>query len=425
MKFLIINHRYFVSGGPERYMFNLKELLEGNGHTVIPFSIKYSQNEKSDFSEYFASPVANEDEIYFNDQTWNARSFFNTVGRLFYSKEVYTKLTALIKKEKPQLAIVLLYLRKLSPSVLSALNDSGIPFVVRISDFGMICPNNLLIRKGKICEKCIKGSSFNSIWYKCVKNSFFASALQYVATGFHNLNGYFKAVPAYLVPSRFTLQKMMEAGWDKNKLVHFPTFVKNDFVPETTGKKNQVIYVGRLDEEKGLILLLDAINIVRQKKQNLDEIKFFIIGTGTNEFTARLKDFADAHRIKNLFFTGNLNKNDIINFMNESLFLVAPSLWYDNMPNSVLEALASGLPVIAPDHGSFPEIIINNSTGLLFEPGNKTDLAEKISILAENDKIRAEMSINSKKFIRENHSPERHYAQLMDICKNHFKMNLS
>lgn len=141
MKILIIHYRYFISGGPERYLFNLKELLENKGHKVIPFSIKYDKNLYSEYDRYFATPLSNKSEIFFRDQTWNIKTLIKTLERTFYSPEVYKKLKKLIIDTKPKIAIVLQFNRKLSPSVLSALYDTNLPFAVRLSDYGMICAN--------------------------------------------------------------------------------------------------------------------------------------------------------------------------------------------------------------------------------------------------------------------------------------------
>ena len=57
MRILIVNYRYFISGGPERYLFNIKDLLEKNGHTVIPFSVKNVHNAETEYENYFMSPI--------------------------------------------------------------------------------------------------------------------------------------------------------------------------------------------------------------------------------------------------------------------------------------------------------------------------------------------------------------------------------
>ena len=67
MKIIIVNYRYFVSGGPERYLFNVMDLLQKNGHEVIPFSIKNKLNKASEYDGYFMEPVSKDDEVYFSE----------------------------------------------------------------------------------------------------------------------------------------------------------------------------------------------------------------------------------------------------------------------------------------------------------------------------------------------------------------------
>ena len=67
MKIVIVNYRFFVSGGPERYLFNIIKLLESNGHTIIPFSIKHNKNEPTTYSEYFLNAIGEGNEVYANE----------------------------------------------------------------------------------------------------------------------------------------------------------------------------------------------------------------------------------------------------------------------------------------------------------------------------------------------------------------------
>ena len=72
MKICLVNYRYFVSSGPERYMFAVKWLLEERGHEVIPFSVRYRQNDPSPWERYFAPPIAGDDEVVFRQHSWSA-----------------------------------------------------------------------------------------------------------------------------------------------------------------------------------------------------------------------------------------------------------------------------------------------------------------------------------------------------------------
>lgn len=399
-------------GGPERYLFNLQQLLESNLHQVIPFSIKYPINEPTEYEEYFVSSLSDDESVFFKDQKLNAKSMIKTFERNFYSKEVEYKLSKLIEDTKPDFAIVLLYLRKLSPAVLVALSKNKIPFVVRLSDFGMICPASTLFRKESVCELCVKGSLLNSVKYKCVHGSLMASVVNYLATQYHYHKKYFDLVKYFIVPSKFTIQKMVEGGLDKNKFIHIPTFV---YLPEQSNlkkKENQFVYTGRIEYVKGVHILLKAMKLLSK-----DSISYSLklAGNGDEEYINELKDYIKKNQVKDIEFVGSLNKNELKILLSESSFSVTTSLWYDNMPNAVLESLSCGIPVIAPRHGCFPEMIMDGINGMLYNPSDEIDLSIKIKYLLDNSKLSERMGKEAIEFVKEKHSPEKHYMQLMNI----------
>ena len=113
MKILSVNYRYFVSGGPEKYMFAVSELLEREGHEVVPFSVRYPQNRPTPWSSYFVDPIAGDQEVYFRQHSWSARSLYRGLQRTFYAPDVYAAATRLISVTKPDVALVQHYMRKL------------------------------------------------------------------------------------------------------------------------------------------------------------------------------------------------------------------------------------------------------------------------------------------------------------------------
>jgi len=134
MKIVLANYRYFISGGPERYMFNVSNALSACGHETIPFSIHYTKNQPSLYSEYFVEPLGNRDEVKLREQRFNAKTLWRTLIRLFYAKDVENAIKRLVSETQPEVAYVLHYLRKLSPSLLVGLKKANIPIVVRISN---------------------------------------------------------------------------------------------------------------------------------------------------------------------------------------------------------------------------------------------------------------------------------------------------
>jgi glycosyltransferase involved in cell wall biosynthesis len=412
MKILIINYRFYISGGPERYMFNLIDLLESKGHTIIPFSINYDKNHTTDYSDYFVDPLTSSSEVFFKEHRLNAQNILRILSRSFYSKNVYNKLSKLIDDTKPDFAIVLHYLKKLSPAVLQALNDKNIHYFVRISDFLMICPNAHLIREDKICELCIKGGLFNSVKYKCVQDSFGASVVHYLATKYHGYKKYFKNIRFFAVPSKFTMAKMIEGGVGSDKLVYLPTFIRAKKGNDKILKKNQIVFVGRLERTKGVHILLEALYEISKNKYA--DFKTLIIGDGNKEYVEELKSFITNYDLRDVHFLGRLEKEDVELKFAESLCSVAPSIWYDNMPNSVLESFANGTPVIVPEHGSFIEIVKNGSNGLFFNPSNSKDLSNKILMMLTELDIN-KMAENCINYIESNHNPDDHYTKILNI----------
>ena len=121
-------------------MFAASEMLERAGHEVIPFSVRYTRNRETPWSEYFVEPIAGDDEVYFRDHSWSLGALALGLQRAFYAPDVHASVSRLVASANPDVAVVQQYLRKLSPSLLVALKEAGVPIVVRLSDFGMVCP---------------------------------------------------------------------------------------------------------------------------------------------------------------------------------------------------------------------------------------------------------------------------------------------
>src|SRR5450759_426728 len=201
VKICLVNYRYFASGGPERYMFAVKRLLEARGHEVIPFSVRYRRNEPSPWERYFVPPISGDDEIVFRQHSWSVSSVRRALERAFYSREVYDALSHELREARPDVAYVLHYMRKLSPSVLTALHDHGVPVVVRFSDFAMVCPQAHMVREDRVCELCVGRRPWPSVRYRCVQGSFGASAVNALAMEYARRKGFFDLVDAFVAPS--------------------------------------------------------------------------------------------------------------------------------------------------------------------------------------------------------------------------------
>lgn len=415
MKILIANYRYFVSSGPERYLFNIADRLEREGHQVMPFSIRYTQNHQTPYARYFVSPIGGEDEVFFDQHRKSLSAVAKGLSRLVYSREVEHAVARMAEETRPDIAYVLYYLRKLSPSLLVGLKRRDIPIVVRISDYGMFCPEHHLLRDDAPCTLCQQGSIFNSVKYKCVKGSRILSALDAATTTFHRWRGYFDRIDHFVTTNPFMTEMMVKAGFPASKFTCIPTFTDIDtFTPADDGaEKSYLLYVGRLDKPKGVHVLIDAMD--RLKRRGL-EVPLKIVGGGHAEgYPAALRKQAADAGLQGIEFAGSVPPDRIPDLMRGAIATIMPAIWYENLPNSVIEAFASGCPVVASDLGSLSHTVTHEVDGLLFRPGDGGDLADKIARLLTDLPLRARLALNARATALGRHSPTDHVARLLAL----------
>jgi glycosyltransferase involved in cell wall biosynthesis len=101
--------------------------------------------------------------------------------------------------------------------------------------------------------------------------------------------------------------------------------------------------------------------------------------------------------------------------MQQSAYLLMPSIWYENFPLTLVEAFASGLPVIASCLGAMAALIEDGKTGLLFDPGSADDLAKKIVWAESNPQAMREMGKQARQEYESKYTSERNFVRLMEI----------
>jgi glycosyltransferase involved in cell wall biosynthesis len=414
MKIIIINYRYFISGGPERYLFNITELLEKNGHVVIPFSVKSNHNKPSKYENYFLTPIGDGEEVYFREyKKSDIKTMSKTFSRMFYSFEAKKKLDRLIKEVKPDLIYVLHYQNKISASIFDAAVKNRIPVVHRVSDFGQICANGLFFRPKQkdICERCLHGSKINAVIHKCVLDSYIFSFVKAASLQLQRFLHLTKKIDAFVVPSKFTINKLQQYGFPKEKLFHIPTFFNFRSVKAGLNNSSEpfALFIGRVEEEKGLMTLVKAFE---NTNHNLK-----IIGFSSSGFDTELKKYL-AGRNHNIEFLGLKTFDEIQTYLTKCVFTVMPSECYDNFPNTILESFAFKKCVVATNSGSLTEIVSDNETGLLFPLKNIEALKTKIEYLFNNREKCAQLGENAFKKLNEEFSAEGHYRDLIDLFNN-------
>jgi glycosyltransferase involved in cell wall biosynthesis len=425
MKILLANYRYFVSGGPERYMFNVSEALSRSGHEIIPFSINYSRNRTTPYASYFVEPLGHRNEVTYREQKFSPRTFLRTVKRLFFDPEVERAVQRLARDTKPDIAYVLHYLRKLSPALLTGLKKAGLPVVVRLSDYAMLCPGTHCLRQLEPCELCVKGRLWPSIRYHCVQKGLAASLINGLSTWYHRCQGYFDLIDFFITTNQFMHEMMIRAGFPPSRLRCIPTFVDNDaFQPEGNySKQDYFIYLGRLAEEKGVAVLIEAMALLNQSRPDLSA-RLKVVGAGDSSYTSGLKKQVEDKGLQEVVeFVGEVEAPEIPPLLSRALVAVVPSLWYENLPNSILESYACGTAVVSADAGSLGEYVKEGQTGYLFKRADSASLAKRLEYCLENKGEVLSMGKQAREVAVGRYSTQNHLILLDNLFKEILRGN--
>ncbi len=397
MTILQINKFFFPHRGAERYFFELSALLRMHGHEVVPFAMQHPQNLDTPYARYFPSYVDFEyPRIGF--------SMFKDARRFWWSREAADKLEALLRKVKPDVAHLHNIYHQLSPSMLPVFTRHHIPVVMTVHDYHLISPNYNLFDHGHICES-FRWSPLSAIRHRCVKDSYLASLLAALEVRRNREQRiYERHVDRFLVPSQFTKDLHARWGFEVGKMEVLPLFVTTNYQLPTTNSSGNgaVLFVGALTIEKGISVLVDAA-------QRLPAVQFKIAGAGHEE--ARLRREAP----RNVSFLGSVAPDKIQDLMRAAALVVVPSLWYENFPLVVAEAMAAGRPVVASRIGGIPEMMREGETGLLCSPGNPERLAHTIQKLMDYPDLRARMGARAAEIARMEYHPEQHYQKMMRV----------
>jgi glycosyltransferase involved in cell wall biosynthesis len=363
--------------------------------------MSHERNIHSEYEDYFVGNV----EFSEVSRAFDLPRSLKAAIRVLYSNEAKKKVKRLIADTRPDLAHVHNIAHHLSPSILVGIKQYGLPVVQTLHDYKLICPSTLLFSGGRVCERCRRNRYYNAILRRCKRDSLAASALATLELYVHRaMRIYEKNVDVFIAPSRFLRDKMIEFKMDGRKIVHIPQLIDAGAYAPSYEHRDYFIYFGRLSVEKGVYTLIEAV-------RKLGSAKLYIAGEGP--LRAELERRATGAR--DITFLGYVPRDKLMGLVRDAMFAVIPSECYDNAPMSVYESFALGKPVVGSRIGGIPELIEHGENGLLFEPGDADDLAEKIDYMRAHPSRIPEMGKSARDRLEREHGRVRHYEAVMDV----------
>jgi glycosyltransferase involved in cell wall biosynthesis len=291
----------------------------------------------------------------------------------------------------------------LSPSILGPIRKRGIPIVMRCPNYRLFCPNGRNFTKGHVCERCTSWG--RELW--CVLNNcegnFFKSMGYSLRNAWARLTRrIIDGVDIFIVQTHFQKTKFVKNGLSPKSIEILPGMVPSIDSGDSTKIGDSVVYIGRISEEKGIGALLRAAEITPR-------IPYSIAGVCTT--ASQYKESA----ANNVRWLGFLKGEALLDLYRSARFVVIPSIWYEGFPNVITRAMTMRKPVISSMIGGIPEIIDNGITGLLCEPNNAKDLAEKIQYLWNRPQLCKQMGQAGREKALRDYSPDKCYERVIAI----------
>lgn len=342
MKILLINDYGVEIGGAETYVFNLKKALQKRGHEVLLLTSDYQKCNMS-LSDFTFNRV---------DQRSRWRIFpyiFNLSSRNMVQR--------IIKEFQPDIVHLHYIFYHTSPSVLSVVGK--IPVVMTLHAHEVSAPVGLYLS-----TKC-NHDAFRFCIH-CARIRYIPEVLKRIIFKYYS-----KKIKLFIAPSHYYFEKFQKLGL-KN-LVHLRNgFDLFDYSPLQYSK--QVLYIGRLDKDKGTIYAIRAMQKVIKK---IPDAKLVIVGSGTEE--NYIKEYIhkeDLH--KNIIMEGKISHDKVYRYFQKSDIVIVPSICPDNLPSVCIEAMSVGRPILGFRVGGIPELVKDNINGRLIRLKDENSMAYNI-----------------------------------------------
>lgn len=387
---ILLVHNFYGSGSPsgENAVFEAEhQLLESRGHQVEIFTRH-------------------------NDQLRNKGRLGQVQGALSltWNPTAARELKELVSRFEADVVHVHNTFPMISPAIFAAARTKAAT-VLTLHNYRLQCPAAIPARNGSVCTKCItQRSVMPALYHRCYRDSLLATSPLAASIAFHNVRGTWgKDVDAFIALSKFQKNLMVRGGLPEPK-----THVKPNFfpgvppLPSWDARHEQVVFVGRLSREKGVMTLLQAWEMLGDAAPQL-----VVVGDGP--LMPEVKSYAERLGIE---VKGHLVSEQVQKIIMKSQLALLPSEWFEGFPMVIREAFAAGTPVAASEIGPIPEIVLDGVSGVLFPPKNPEKLAEIVYSTFRNKEKLKKMGMAAYQSFRDLYNEDTNYEQLVGIYQS-------
>ncbi|MEU6218832.1 glycosyltransferase [Streptomyces sp. NPDC047022] len=376
MHVLVVHNRYASAqpSGENKVVDQEVELLRGAGHRVEVFERRSDDIAAMSLLAKAAMPLL---------VPWNPA--------------VRAELTARLRSERPDVVHVHNVFPLLSPAVLAACADAGVPAVATLHNYTQVCPPGTLQRDGRPCVECVGSAPLPAVRHGCYRSSRLATVPLAVSLSV-NRRRWWSGVERFFCISAAQRDVLVRSGMPAERLA-----VKHNFVPDPDARRagagEHLLYLGRLAEAKGVRLLTAAWDEIAA--DGGVGVPLVVAGAGPLEREVA----AWAAGREDVRYVGLYDPAECRQAIARSVAVVAPSTWLEAFGLVVVEAMAAGVPAVAAGHGAFVELVEDGVTGLLHRPGEPASLASSLRRITAETARNREMGQAARRRYEQDFSP--------------------
>lgn len=378
MRVLQVHTRYSLSAGEDRVVDAERELLAGAGHDVVLHEQRNHTDALRGSRDLALSP-------------WNA----------FEAR----RLRRVLDEVRPDVAHVHNTWFAMSPAVLRAIDNAGIPVVATLHNYRLHCIDSTLFRDGGVCRDCVGHSPVRGVRHRCYHDSFVTSAVAAAGLALHRaLRTWERCVDLFIAPSAAARVEHTAAGIAPDQIVVKPHFAVDPGPrPAPPSASRTIVYAGRLSDLKGVDLLLRAWDEAAPEGTEL-----VFLGDGP------MRDQVAAAG-PNRRYVGAVSAEEIRRRLLEARAVVFPSVWVEPFGMVLIEAMSCATAVVASDAGAVREVLGGIEDSLVVPHADVPALRAALARIAVDDALADRVGNDLRRRYEAGFRPEGHALELQRI----------
>ncbi|MEU6316571.1 glycosyltransferase [Streptomyces sp. NPDC047009] len=323
-----------------------------------------------------------------------------------WNPAVRAELAARLRAERPDVVNVHNVFPLLSPAVLAACADVGVPVVATLHNYMQVCPPGTLQRDGRLCTECVGAAPLPAVRHGCYRGSRLATVPLAVSLSV-NRRRWWSGVDRFFCVSATQRDILARGGVPSERLA-----VKHNFVPDPgacrVGEGEHLLFLGRLSEAKGVRLLMAAWDAVAAD----GGVGVPLVVAGAGPLEREVAAWAEGR--DDVRYVGLYDPAQCQEAASRAVAVVAPSMSLETFGLVIVEAMAAGVPVVAAGIGAYVELVEEGVTGLLHRPGEADSLASCIRRITADPAVNREMGQAARRRYEQAFSPAVGLANLVE-----------